>query len=226
MHICIRILGLSHQNVYLHVHTCIFYTHARIYQCTYVYTHIVHIAQKSIHTYAYVYTPYAYVYIHMHIYINLLCLLHNKGYIHIHMCVLCFICMNIHIHAHIYKRIVSIAQKCMHTFTHCTKKDTYIYTCVYKNVYIHLHMCISYTREHTYTCTYVLVYRVYPIQIHTYIFTHVYILSVCAYIHMHICKSTSCLSHKNVYVYGEVGGWGRDPKKCTGRDWGMGSSTI
>jgi len=25
---------------------------------------------------------------------------------------------------------------------------------------------------------------------------------------------------------GEVGGWGRDPKKCTGRDWGMGSSTI
>jgi len=24
----------------------------------------------------------------------------------------------------------------------------------------------------------------------------------------------------------EVGGWGRDPKKCTGRGWGMGSSTI
>ena len=27
-------------------------------------------------------------------------------------------------------------------------------------------------------------------------------------------------------AYREVGGWGRDPKKCTGRDWGMGSSTI
>ena len=27
-------------------------------------------------------------------------------------------------------------------------------------------------------------------------------------------------------VRGEVGGWGRDPKQCTGRDWGMGSSTI
>jgi len=26
--------------------------------------------------------------------------------------------------------------------------------------------------------------------------------------------------------YREVGGWGRDPKECTGRDWGMGSSTI
>jgi len=25
---------------------------------------------------------------------------------------------------------------------------------------------------------------------------------------------------------GEVGGWGRDPKKCTGSIWGMGSSTI
>jgi len=25
---------------------------------------------------------------------------------------------------------------------------------------------------------------------------------------------------------GEVGGWGRDPKKCTGRVWRMGSSTI
>ena len=25
---------------------------------------------------------------------------------------------------------------------------------------------------------------------------------------------------------GEVGGWGRDPKICTGRHWGMGSSTI
>ena len=28
------------------------------------------------------------------------------------------------------------------------------------------------------------------------------------------------------HTRGEVGGWGRDPKKCTGRDWGMGSSTI
>ena len=28
------------------------------------------------------------------------------------------------------------------------------------------------------------------------------------------------------HLFWEVGGWGRDPKKCTGRDWGMGSSTI
>ena len=30
----------------------------------------------------------------------------------------------------------------------------------------------------------------------------------------------------NGRAWGEVGGWGRDPKKCMGRDWGMGSSTI
>ena len=42
-------------------------------------------------------------------------------------------------------------------------------------------------------------------------------------------------THRMPYLYGlfyakepngEVGGWGRDTKKCTGRDWGMGSSTI
>jgi len=32
--------------------------------------------------------------------------------------------------------------------------------------------------------------------------------------------------HWEYSTWGEVGGWGRDPKKCTGRDWGMGSSTI
>ena len=30
----------------------------------------------------------------------------------------------------------------------------------------------------------------------------------------------------HIHWNGEVGGWGRDPKKCTGRGWGMGSSTI
>ena len=36
----------------------------------------------------------------------------------------------------------------------------------------------------------------------------------------------SCSSCPVGYQSWEVGGWGRDPKKCTGRDWGMGSSTI
>ena len=32
--------------------------------------------------------------------------------------------------------------------------------------------------------------------------------------------------HSGVQQQREVEGWGGDPKKCTGRDWGMGSSTI
>ena len=36
----------------------------------------------------------------------------------------------------------------------------------------------------------------------------------------HLCEGV------HGYCIREVGGWGRDPKKCTGRDWGMGSSTI
>jgi len=41
-------------------------------------------------------------------------------------------------------------------------------------------------------------------------------------------KKSRCMS-STLLAFGlrrEVGGWGRDPKKCTGRDWGMGSSTI
>ena len=34
------------------------------------------------------------------------------------------------------------------------------------------------------------------------------------------CRTNQRAPHR------EVGGWGRDPKKCTGRGWGMGSSTI
>ena len=37
---------------------------------------------------------------------------------------------------------------------------------------------------------------------------------------IHICN-ISCSD-----PFREVGGWGRDPQKCTGRGWGMGSSTI
>ena len=54
----------------------------------------------------------------------------------------------------------------------------------------------------------------------------------------HIFKTYRCISSAGVCIPAstclcvcyrvarEVGGWGRDPKKCTGRDWGMGSSTI
>ena len=38
-------------------------------------------------------------------------------------------------------------------------------------------------------------------------------------------RHRGCLIMYTSY-YREVGAWCRDPKKCTGRDWGMGSSTI
>ena len=42
---------------------------------------------------------------------------------------------------------------------------------------------------------------------------------------LRLCWGCACCSSEN-HSHGEVGDWGRDPKKCTGRDWGMGSSTI
>ena len=51
-------------------------------------------------------------------------------------------------------------------------------------------------------------------------------------IQIHTWKRTfhfNCLKSfvwEDYVALGEVGGWGRDPKKCMGRDWGMGSSTI
>ena len=71
--------------------------------------------------------------------------------------------------------------------------------------------------------------------------------SSCTQLHVHMNKSISCI-HARTHTHmmlcrmmlnvqddvvqcgvtqgGEVGGWGRDPKKYMGRDWGMGSSTI
>ena len=43
-----------------------------------------------------------------------------------------------------------------------------------------------------------------------------------------MCPDSICacdMTHSYGWL-GEVGGWGRDSKKCTGRDWSMGSSTI
>ena len=61
-------------------------------------------------------------------------------------------------------------------------------------------------------------------------------ICVCALAYIHsdvgLMSLFKCVSQKETHTAihsvldREVGGWGRDPKKCTGRDWGMGSSTI
>ena len=62
------------------------------------------------------------------------------------------------------------------------------------------------------------------------------IIHICDMMHPHVWYGESIgynaihmriyMLQRNTHVIREVGGWGRDPKKCTGRDWGMGSSTI
>ena len=51
--------------------------------------------------------------------------------------------------------------------------------------------------------------------LYSYIHANVF---ACIYICVYVCVCI-CISW-------EVGGWGRNPKKCTGGGWGMGSSTI
>ena len=58
---------------------------------------------------------------------------------------------------------------------------------------------------------------------HTHTHTHTHTL---VHTHPHSCTPTHSYILTHSYTIGEVGGWGRDPKKCTGRDWGMGSSAI
>ena len=41
-----------------------------------------------------------------------------------------------------------------------------------------------------------------------------------------IVSVVTYIAQSNIPRQGEVEGWGRDPKICTGRHWGMGSSTI
>jgi len=58
-----------------------------------------------------------------------------------------------------------------------------------------------------------------------YIYIYIYVHTVSrSYSHTHTHIHTHTRAHTQALR--EVGGWGRDPKKCTGRDWEMGSSTI
>ena len=59
------------------------------------------------------------------------------------------------------------------------------------------------------------------ICVYIYIFIYIYI-----YTYMYINGRNERAMPSDGEAHREVGGWGRDPKKCTGRDWGMGSSTI
>jgi len=114
---------------------------------------------------------------------------------------------------------------------------TYIYIYIFRTyksvilqtvcVYIYISVCQStcghaqtHRHTHTHTCT-----RTCTIAD----FSSCALVLLCSSENMQHTKTQSkCkkLSHSGPGKPREVGGWGRDPKKCMGRDWGMGSSTI
>jgi len=99
---------------------------------------------------------------------------------------------------------------------------TYIHIHIYKLVYINTNMCtrgvsglVVWTITHT------------QIHTHTHLYTHQHIHTACPiWLDSSLEAKTHWLWQKKSTSSREVGSWGRDPKKCTGRDWGMGSSTI
>ena len=97
----------------------------------------------------------------------------------------------------------------------------YLYIYMYISIYPYIYICV-YLHTHMYTCIYY-IYICISIYPYIYMSTHyvyIYIPTYIAYIYRPIYIRAS------IHIRREVGGWGRDPKKCTGRDWGMGSSTI
>ena len=66
---------------------------------------------------------------------------------------------------------------------------------------------------------------VYTLCVFVYVYTSfIYVYMCIQPSYMHICVHILYIC-AHVYTR-EVGGWGRDPKKCTKSIWGMGSSTI
>ena len=75
-----------------------------------------------------------------------------------------------------------------------------------------------------YICVYIFKYNTYIYIEKIYICIYIYDIYMYTYIYIYVYIYTYSETARDVMR--EVGGWGRDPKKCTGRDWGMGSSTI
>ena len=140
-------------------------------------------------------------YIHVYIRISVL------TYKHMYTCINVYIRTYIHIHRHIYTNV--------HTYIYT---DTYIWV----RKYTQCTKTSDFNGGATHTCTHMYTYTC----IHIYIYICIFGFTMCVgaisgYFEQifWVEKYTQCSKQ------GEAGGWGRDPKKCTGRDWGMGSST-
>jgi len=125
----------------------------------------------------------------------------------------------------INKRINTLTHT--HTYTHTrththtwvmrvrTLKHTYTHTRTHTHVLSHTNThtnSLSHTHNDTHTHT----------HIHTHAHTYTHNVVRCIVDRDLIRDSLMYINVLYVDPCGEVGGWGRDPKKCTGRDWGMG----
>ena len=108
--------------------------------------------------------------------------------------------------AHIYMYIN------IHKLTH-TQTHTQLYVCI--QIYLHIHI---YIHPYIYIYMYKYIYICMYMHIYMYIYTNIFSIPWLG--------TTAPLRRRSTPLCREVGGWGRDPKKCTGRGWGMGSSTI
>ena len=93
-----------------------------------------------------------------------------------------------------------------------------------------VHMCVAVVLlfVSTYVLLHLYIYSLSLIYLHTRAHTHTHIYTHTPTTYTHTCCrqwEITC-SATCAHVQREVGGWGLDPKKCTERDWGMGSSTI
>jgi len=103
-------------------------------------------------------------------------------------------------------------------------KFAHVHTHLYTNLYAHTHtyknIRMSSTRAE---CATFLAWPFYtPIFLNFYMYMCMIFPNVYIFINHFFTRAHT---YKRVRSR-EVGGWGRDPKKCTGSIWGMGSSTI
>ena len=121
-------------------------------------------------------------------------------------------------------------------FPFCLMHNTACGICTYICIYIYVRIDLLYV----YTCIYIMTYRLILVCLNPFAFFFYRknrkrkqrdLCFFCGKENEPCAVYYICLS-VDVSICGkpdagrEVGGWGQDPKKCTGRDWGMGSSTI
>jgi len=182
------------------------------------------------------------IYIYMYVLSYVCCTLSYGSLVYVYMCVLSYACCT-------YSYEVSFTYTCVYSIS--MRIICMLLVIIWKSR-LRIHVCtlvcmlhvLVWSLIHAYMCIPWYVCRTYCYKSHDYCNTLQHTATHCntlqhtatdtkvtityIYIYSHMCvaRSHTEVSFTYTCVYREVGGWGRDPKKCTGRDWGMGSSTI